>query len=164
MGFTHKDERARAIRKLRFVKTFSKKLRREATPSEAQLWEKIKDRALGVEFLREKHVHGYTPDFYCSELRLAVEVEGGIHRLAVNKIHDRRKAKTLAAYGIKIIRFTNTDVNQRLRDVLWQIENAIATQTASVDIVSSHEQDAYAEQEAWVRQHKKAKNGEPKQI
>ncbi len=65
-------------------KTFARNLRYEATPEEYKVWNVLRNRKfLNCKFRRQHVIDGFVVDFYCKELRLAIEVDG--------KIHDRQK-------------------------------------------------------------------------
>ena len=61
------------------LRQLSRKLRKESTFSEILLCQKIKWKALGVEFHRQVPVNKYIVDFYCHELMLAIEIDGSSH-------------------------------------------------------------------------------------
>ena len=59
----------------------ARKFRREATSSEQLAWELLRNRrCLGLKFRRQQVIRGYVVDFYCAELRLALEIDGPIHQ------------------------------------------------------------------------------------
>ena len=62
------------------LKELARRLRGKNTLCEFVLWKHIRKRALGVEFHRQVPILEYIVDFYCHELRLAIEVDGSIHR------------------------------------------------------------------------------------
>jgi very-short-patch-repair endonuclease len=98
----------------------AKELRREMTPSEKILWKHLKANPLtGLHFRRQQIVHGYFVDFYCHQHELIIEVDGGIHEL--QKEYDVERETYLRAIGFRIIRFTNDEVNKKLKDVLQKI-------------------------------------------
>ena len=61
------------------LKPFAQKLRQQGILSEVILWKQLKNRALGVEFHRQVPIDEFVVDFYCHELRLAVEIDGASH-------------------------------------------------------------------------------------
>jgi len=64
-------------------KEYTKKrrhLRKDMTKAEIYLWSKLKGKQInGLKFRRQYGINNYTVDFYCSELRLAIEIDGGVH-------------------------------------------------------------------------------------
>jgi very-short-patch-repair endonuclease len=58
----------------------ARRLRKPLQPSEAALWERLRGRQLdGLKFRRQHPIGRFVVDFYCTELRLAVELDGGVH-------------------------------------------------------------------------------------
>ena len=53
-------------------------------------------------------IHGFIADFYCNQINLVVEVDGGIHEQ--QKDYDELRTKIINQYGVKVIRFTNEEV------------------------------------------------------
>ena len=99
------------------------KLRREMTPAEKLLWKHIKaNRLNGLHFRRQQVVHGYYPDFYCHRHELIVEVDGGIHDL--QQQYDAEREDYLRSLGLRLIRFTNEQIQKDLKGVLQRIVEA----------------------------------------
>lgn len=69
-------------------------------------------------------MQGYILDFYCEEVRLGVEVDGGIHIRKEQIKYDQQRSEYLAEYGIKVIRFTNDQVISNMKEVLNLIKEA----------------------------------------
>ena len=61
------------------------------------------------------------PDFYCESEKLAIELDGEIHKFT--KKHDENRDETLNELGIKVIRFKNEEVTNNLQYVLKTIKN-----------------------------------------
>jgi very-short-patch-repair endonuclease len=105
------------------LKEKARRLRNESTFSEILLWLKIKGKRFGYEFHRQVPIDVYIVDFYCHELRLAIEVDGSSHD---NKYeYDLRRQKRLEALGVRFIRFEDIDVKRRMNDVLRALEIVI---------------------------------------
>ncbi len=68
-------------------------------------------------------VVGFYVDFYAPSIRLAVEVDGGVHEQQCEYDEDRTSA--LKAVGVTVIRVQNDDVLENLRSVLNRIIGAI---------------------------------------
>jgi very-short-patch-repair endonuclease len=60
-------------------------------------------------------------DFYCPRLRLAIELDGGQHNLPGESERDKRRELWLAARGITVVRFWNSDVIANMAGVLEKI-------------------------------------------
>ena len=66
----------------------------------------------------------FIADFYCEAARLVVEVDGDIHD--DQRDHDEARDAILAGRHLRILRFTNDDVVQRLAFVLQHIATVAA--------------------------------------
>ena len=101
------------------MREFARKLRKESTSSEKIVWGILRNRRfMGLKFKRQYPVEipigngrsqFYYPDFYCHELNLGIELDGGIH--LVQKGNDELRDEQLEAEGIKIIRFKNEELS-----------------------------------------------------
>ena len=95
----------------------AKENRKNPTAAENRLWfEVLGRRRFGsFKFTRQKPLDKYIVDFYCAELKLAIELDGDSH--ATQTSYDRRRTKDLNALGIKVVRYTNDDVMHGLGGV-----------------------------------------------
>jgi len=90
---------------------FSRLLRKSMTPAEEKLWALIRDRqCAGLKFRRQQIIYGFVADYYCEQLRLCVEVDGGIHDDPEQKVHDEKRTAVFNSRGIKTVRFRNDDI------------------------------------------------------
>ena len=109
-------------------KEFLKKrqyLRKNMTKAEIILWSKLKGKQLnGLKFRRQHGINNYIVDFYCPELRLAIEVDGDVHCYNSRITYDKQRQRDIEALGIKVLRYTNNDVVKNLEGVLNDIVTA----------------------------------------
>lgn len=93
-------------------KKLRQNLRNEMPKPEQKLWYYIRDRQIeGVKFRRQCSIGKYIVDFYSFKKKLVIEVDGDSHFFSEEAIEkDEIRTKFLEAQGIKVIRFTNTDV------------------------------------------------------
>ncbi len=97
-------------------------MRKNMTKAEIILWSKLKGKQLnGLKFRRQHGINNYIVDFYCPELRLAIEIDGGVHCYDSRITYDKQRQKEIEALGIKVLRYTNTDVIKDLEGVLNDI-------------------------------------------
>ncbi len=84
--------------------------RRSPTKAESRMWnEVLRMRMLSdYKFLRQKPLAGYIVDFYCSELRLVIEIDGDSHAEAVE--YETARTEALKSLGLTVVRYTNHDV------------------------------------------------------
>ena len=78
---------------------------------------------LGYQFMRQKPIHHFIVDFYCSKLNLAIEIDGESHRLRF--CVDMRRQKHLEQMGLHVLRFNDLDVKKDIGNVLSSIEGWI---------------------------------------
>jgi very-short-patch-repair endonuclease len=64
----------------------------------------------------------YVLDFYCAAVKLAIEVDGPVHREQADR--DQRRTVWLEKEGIRVIRFSTEEVEERPAAVLAAIERA----------------------------------------
>jgi len=87
----------------------ARKNREKETESEKKLWnEVLRRKKLGVKFTRQKPINRFIVDFYCSELSLVVEVDGGYNN--VQKDNDRLRDEFLKKCGITTVRVSDKEV------------------------------------------------------
>jgi very-short-patch-repair endonuclease len=99
-------------------------LRKSMTYSESLLWEKLKGKQLlGLRFRRQHPIDMFIVDFYCHAARLVIEVDGEIHMDQIE--YDDGREADIEKYNIKILRFTNDEVNNNIEVVLQKIESVI---------------------------------------
>src|SRR3989344_9217031 len=101
-----------------------KELRRKQTPAEKVLWEQLRGRKLEkCKFWRQYSVGPYILDFYCPEIRLAIEVDGHQHQAAIE--YDQEREMYLKELDIKTIRYKNEEVMSKLEKVIDDIRKQI---------------------------------------
>ena len=108
--------RRRWIAYRQVLTTRAQALRRDPTPAEKKLWfELLRD--LPYKFTRQKPLGHYIADFYCSSQRLVIEVDGDSHYTQEGQRHDRMRTAALELQGLRVARFTNTEVLQDFESV-----------------------------------------------
>jgi very-short-patch-repair endonuclease len=105
------------------LKNLARQLRKNSTLAEVLLWQNIKGKGYGYEFHRQVPIDEFIVDFYCHELRLAIEIDGNTHDYNYNK--DEERQKILEGFGISFLRFGDQDVKHNINDVLRAIEISI---------------------------------------
>jgi very-short-patch-repair endonuclease len=103
-----------------------KTLRKNLPLAEIILWDRLKGRQLeGYKFRRQYSVEDFVIDFYCPELKLAVEVDGDSHYTEDALLSDRKRQIEIETFGIRFLRFTNREVYENLEGILLKIEERI---------------------------------------
>jgi very-short-patch-repair endonuclease len=108
---------------------FARLLRKNLTGEEKTMWKFLRNRKLdGFKFLRQHPIkvwetdgrsHFYYADFYCSEKKLVVEIDGLIH--AMQEDYDQARDHIMLELKLKVLRITNEEVSSDLKKVLQKI-------------------------------------------
>lgn len=76
----------------------ARQLRREMTPAERVLWDRLRNRRfLGLKFRRQHPLGRFIADFYCAEHRLVIELDGDVH--LARREYDQARTNALQNYG-----------------------------------------------------------------
>jgi cyclase len=100
----------------------AKKLRNNVTASEMMLWGRLKEKFPKVKFRRQHPISLYVTDLYCHHEKLVIEIDGSIHDSEEAKIKDAERQRNLEELGLKVIRFSNKEIQTNLESVLQSIE------------------------------------------
>jgi very-short-patch-repair endonuclease len=79
----------------------------------------------GYKFRRQYSIDNYVVDFYCPELKLAIEVDGEIHEIKQQREYDGERQKYLEKFNIIFLRITNEEVSGNIQSVLLKIKDLI---------------------------------------
>ena len=86
------------------LKAHARELRKQGILSEVLLWEHLKSRKMrGYQFMRQKPVGDYIVDFYCSKLKLAIEIDGESHDGRF--LYDMERQRVLESANLTVLRF-----------------------------------------------------------
>lgn len=100
-------------------------LRNRQTVAEQILWRHIKMEQLeGFKFRRQYGIGPYIVDFYCVASRLVIEVDGDSHGTEEARRNDEVRQQEIEALGLRVLRFTDEDVKERIDAVLEKIVEA----------------------------------------
>lgn len=97
-------------------------LRQELTEAEKVLWELLRDsKVKGLKFRRQHPLKNYIVDFFCYELNLVIELDGGYHNHPEQKEKDEIRDLHLKALGYKVLRFENETVFRDPKEIIKAI-------------------------------------------
>ncbi len=101
------------------LRRLRQELRNQATPAEHKLWYFLRGRnLLGFKFRRQHSIGRYILDFYCLELRLGIELDGGHHFAPEQMTKDAERSAWLRHFRLKIIRVPNDEVMNNIDGVV----------------------------------------------
>ena len=102
---------------------FAQELRKNATKEERLLWNCYL-RNHPVQFRRQCVFDPYIVDFYCAKALLVIELDGSQHYDPAETEKDTQRTRFLESLGLKVLRFSNADVNQNLagsaKPLIWR--------------------------------------------
>lgn len=109
------------------LKVFARKHRNESTRAEIKLWCDLlrNKQMLGFSFLRQRPFGPFIVDFFCKELKLAIETDGYTHHFVDTFKKDIEKTEYLKSHGISLLRFDDDDVMKDIDNVKKEIERWI---------------------------------------
>ncbi len=103
----------------------AKAMRNEMTQAETKVWGLLSSKKmLGYRFKAQHSIDIFIADFYCHELKIVIEIDGGIHRSKEQKDYDIGREAELECFDIRVIRFTNEEVEKDIERVRKKIEFA----------------------------------------
>lgn len=106
------------------LEQFARDLRNKSTLSEVLLWDQLKARKMrGYQFMRQKPIDNFIVDFFCSKLKLIIEIDGESHNDRGEE--DQMRQQKLEMLGLTVMRFDDRDVKNNLNGVLMALENWI---------------------------------------
>jgi len=96
------------------------------TNAEQHLWYQLRRKQVcGFRFRRQHPFERFVLDFYCLEVKLAIELDGGQHNEPDIKAHDSERSEFLACHGIQVLRFWNNEVFTNIDAVLQHIYDVL---------------------------------------
>jgi len=111
------------------ILTYARKMRRCDTRAEKRAWVLLRDRRmLGLKFRRQFEIANYIVDFYCEELRLIVELDGGVHCDPRQARNDAIRDIHLQDLGYRVLRVPNEMVLRAPDQFEGEIKRFLAPQ------------------------------------
>ena len=103
---------------------FAKSMRTNATDAETLMWQLFRaKRFMNLKFRRQHVIKPYIVDFYCHEIGLVIELDGGQHNTEDGKAYDAEGTHFLEALDLKVVRYWNHDVLGQTDVVLEDLWN-----------------------------------------
>ena len=114
------------------IKELCRNLRHNAAPAEKVFWQTVRNRQInGYKFNRQYPIifeiddvkRFFIADFYCHQLRLVIEIDGGIHE--TQKDSDKLRTTIINRLGMNVFRFPNIEVLNEIDIVVEKLEKII---------------------------------------
>jgi len=104
----------------------ARRLRKQATEAERQLWQRIRNRQLdGAKFRRQVPIGPYIVDFACLSRKIVIELDGGGHAELNQAKRDTKRDRWLKEQGFRVLRFWDNEVFTNMDGVLSVIRNVL---------------------------------------
>ena len=94
------------------------------TPTEFKLWTRFL-KNFSFKVYNQRPIDNFIVDFYCSKLNLVIEIDGSVHDSLEAKVSDAERTEILQNYGLKVIRFSNKEVEENFEYVCRKINEQI---------------------------------------
>ena len=120
------------------TKQYAKELRQHMTPEERRLWYDFLSQN-SCHFCRQQPIGNYIADFYAPSIRLVVEVDGSQHFEETGQCYDAARSEFLRQQGVRVLRFTNEQIQRRFPSVCEAVERAIADIQLGDDVCGAEE-------------------------
>lgn len=115
----------------------AKELRKNMTREEKHLWYDFL-KILPVTVRRQHNIENYIVDFYISEKKIVIEVDGLQHRLPEHIKADEQRDLALSKWGISVLRYSNKDVNENFDAVAQDILNNLGLDFSDLKKINEH--------------------------
>jgi len=108
----------------------AKTLRKNMTKEERHLWYDFL-KTLPITINRQKVIGNYIVDFYIATVKLVIELDGSQHYEEKGVENDAKRDEYLNSLDIKVLRYSNLDVNQRFESVCQDILHNLDTSSVT---------------------------------
>ena len=102
----------------------AKNLRKNATSQEKHLWYDFLSK-YHIRFQRQKAIDCFIADFYCHRAKLVIEIDGSQHYTEKGRQKDEFRTEILEGYDLRVIRFTNRQINENFCGVCEYIDSVV---------------------------------------
>ena len=113
------------------LKQHAENMRKNPTEAEEVLWKALKGKGLDHKFRRQHIIGDYIVDFFCNELNLTIEIDGGYLSTPEQRDADDLRTAELMKMGYTELRFKN-------EEVLFDLENVLSQIKTVCELKSSH--------------------------
>ena len=113
----------------------ARELRKDMTPQERKLWYLFL-RKYPVKIYKQRIICSFIVDFYCASAKLVIEADGSQHYTEQGIAYDAERSAFLESLGLRVLRFTNQQIDDDFRSVCETIDIAIRERSAESDTQS----------------------------
>lgn len=106
------------------LRDVSRILRKNMTKQEKHLWYDYLAK-YPIRWYKQRIIDNFIVDFYCSRAKLIVELDGSQHYTEQGEAYDKERSEIIESYGIKVIRFSNGDVDTNFEGICAEIDRVV---------------------------------------
>ena len=114
----------------------ARNLRHNMTRQEKHLWYDFLQH-YPIKIYKQRIIDNFIADFYCYKARLVIEIDGSHHYTSDGKHYDKARSEVLMQYGLYVLRFSNSDIDDRFDRVCHIIDKIIKERCDSNHIALS---------------------------
>ena len=129
--FTNNGEMPMSLEYNSRIVHLAKELRKNATLQEKRLWYDYLA-TYPVRFQRQKVIDNFIADFYCHKAKLVIEIDGSQHYTPDGRTYDEARTEIIEKYGVKVIRFSNLDIDNSFAGVCYMIDEEIKSRLENI--------------------------------
>lgn len=108
-------------------------LRKAGNLSEVLFWNQVKNKNFfNLDFDRQKIIGNYIVDFYCKDLGVVIEIDGGSHD--EKQEYDKERDNYLESFGLKIFHIQDIGVKKNLDGVLGFLREGLTPRPAGTPL------------------------------
>ena len=112
----------------------AKRMRKEPTFEEAQLWDELRNKKLDNKIRRQHLIGDYIVDFVCLDKKLIIEVDGGYHNTKEQtELDNLRTLELEQKHLFKVIRFQNDEVKFGISKVVSKIKEELDARKSIIE-------------------------------
>jgi very-short-patch-repair endonuclease len=113
----------------------AREMRNNSTKGEIKFWcELLRHKISGYQFYLQKIIYHYIVDFYCSKLKLVIEIDGTSHE--GKEEYDKERESVLKSLELKVLHYNNLMVLNNFHLVEKDFKEQIAIREKELKIVS----------------------------
>ena len=110
-------------------------LRKNMTRHEKHLWYDYLTK-YPVRWYRQRIIENFIVDFYCSNAKLVVELDGSQHYTEQGLEYDKERSLYLEANGLMVLRFSNDDIDKNFEGVCLEIDRVVKERMKAPSILT----------------------------
>jgi len=110
-------------------------LRKNMTRHEKHLWYDYLTK-YPVRWYRQRIIENFIVDFYCSNAKLVVELDGSQHYTEQGLEYDKERSLYLEANGLMVLRFSNDDIDKNFEGVCLEIDRVVKERMKAPSVLS----------------------------